>query len=263
MRLRAHAVLHRSGRARLRVGHEREHGSLREIFPRDAHARRLSAAVTVRGVVPVGARIPPRTSTRRSRGSAGDEGRKSPKSEVLKSRITDFRLPLALQRFSRACSASFWITLTSSATRALERRPRHACWRRTAVPLGAPVRRVARPARRPGLTRAASVGVRRSPVSRLFRGGVRRSLIAYSSPTPLWDRRRTGLGAITITRLTGRRRSERPSAAEAIARCSRWRPVSRGGALRRAGHASARKSPPEASAAPATSTRTAIGKPGR
>ena len=31
----------------------------------------------------------------------------------------------------------------------------------------------------------ASVGVRRSPVSRLFGGGVGRSLIAYSSPTPL------------------------------------------------------------------------------
>jgi hypothetical protein len=31
----------------------------------------------------------------------------------------------------------------------------------------------------------ASVGVRRSPVSRLLRGGVRRALIAYSSPTPL------------------------------------------------------------------------------
>ncbi len=46
------------------------------------------------------------------------------------------------------------------------------------------------------LTRAASVGVRRSPVSRLFQGGVGRSLIAYSSPTPHCSADGTGLGAI-------------------------------------------------------------------
>ena len=31
-----------------------EHGAVRDVFPRDARARRLSAAVAVRGVVPVG-----------------------------------------------------------------------------------------------------------------------------------------------------------------------------------------------------------------
>jgi hypothetical protein len=36
-----------------------------------------------------------------------------------------------------------------------------------------------------GLTMAASAGVRRAPVSRLFDVGVCRSLIAYSGPPPI------------------------------------------------------------------------------
>ena len=39
--------------ARLRVGHQRERGSVRTILSRHARARRLSAAVTIRGVVSV------------------------------------------------------------------------------------------------------------------------------------------------------------------------------------------------------------------
>ena len=54
VRIAAHAVLHRPARPRLRVGDQRRHRQLRAVLPRDARARRLSAAVAVRGVVPVG-----------------------------------------------------------------------------------------------------------------------------------------------------------------------------------------------------------------
>jgi hypothetical protein len=76
-----------------------------------------------------------------------------------------------------------------------------------------------------GLTMTASVGVCRSPVSRLLRGGVRRPLIAYSSPTPLGpptDRS----WCDQITPLTGRRRSERRPPPERLQGRSRGRPVS-------------------------------------
>ena len=53
-RVGPHAVLHRATRARLRVGHQRGHQSLRSIFQGDAGPEGLPAALAVRGVVPVG-----------------------------------------------------------------------------------------------------------------------------------------------------------------------------------------------------------------
>jgi hypothetical protein len=140
------------------------------------------------------------------------------------------RFSVELQRFSRACHASFRITLTSSVPRMLERSRRHSCRRRTAVPLSAPVRRVARPARRPrphdGGVGWGSPVAGEPTVPRRGWSLADRVLTADA----VRDRRRTGPGAIAITRLKGRRRSKRPSAAEAVVRRERWRPVSRGGA---------------------------------
>ena len=48
------AVLHGPARTRLRVGDEREYRSLRSIFQGDARAKGLPAALSIRGVVPVG-----------------------------------------------------------------------------------------------------------------------------------------------------------------------------------------------------------------
>ena len=60
--------------ARLSVGDERQHRALCAVLQRDARARRLPAAVTVRGVVPVG----------RAHGDATSRGRSRAAREAMK-----------------------------------------------------------------------------------------------------------------------------------------------------------------------------------
>ena len=62
-----HAVLHEPAGARLPVGAGGRHRRLRGVLPRHARARRLSAAVAVRSVVPLRRRTPSGISRRRSR----------------------------------------------------------------------------------------------------------------------------------------------------------------------------------------------------
>jgi hypothetical protein len=125
-----------------------------------------------------------------------------------------------LERSSRACRASLGITLTSSTP---VRSRRWRCHVRAANGRSArrALRRVARPARwlRPdddgvggGSPVAGEPTVRRRGWSRADR-----VLIADAAQ----QRQRAGLGAIPITRLTGSRRSERPSAADAVAEDAR------------------------------------------
>ena len=73
-RLRADAVLHGSAGPRLSVGHEREHRTLRAVFPGDAGAGRLSAAVTVRGVVSLDGAHGEGCGQDDRGGAGGDEG---------------------------------------------------------------------------------------------------------------------------------------------------------------------------------------------
>ena len=57
-----------------RSGHERQHGALREVLPRHADARDLSAAVAIRGVVPVGGAHGEGRRQDGRRRARGDEG---------------------------------------------------------------------------------------------------------------------------------------------------------------------------------------------
>jgi glutamate-1-semialdehyde aminotransferase len=53
VRLGADAVLYRPAGARLRLGDECQHGSIRTVLPRDARSWHLPSAVAVRGLVPI------------------------------------------------------------------------------------------------------------------------------------------------------------------------------------------------------------------
>ena len=76
VRLCAHAVLHGSAGARLPVGNSGQHGSVRQILPRDADSRSVSATVTIRGLVPFRGAYGAGCGENDPRGSRGDEGRR-------------------------------------------------------------------------------------------------------------------------------------------------------------------------------------------
>ncbi len=83
IRLAPHPVLRRSPGSRLRVGDECGHRPLRGVLPRDAGARHLPAAVTVRSVVPVGRSHGEGCGQDDRRGAGGDEGDRPLRSSSL------------------------------------------------------------------------------------------------------------------------------------------------------------------------------------